>query len=546
MTAKRSSPTFAEVAPAVPLAGSRTTYTYQVPQTGTVAARSAVTIPFGPRRVTGIVVEIHRRRPRYALKSIVATTSTQLTENQFQFAHHLARVMRGGLGFTLRLFLPPSRRSTPPPAQGAPRRAPKERTPEIKHYLERVKKSDAAFIQSDFSKRRDSLLRLISVFTHQTKKSALILIPEKALLRHYTGLPVVTADLKPRELASIWHGVSTGAIPAVIGTQKALFLPFQKLGLVVVEEEAWPTHKLWDQYPRLSNIDGAQMLARLHHAHILWSGSFPSVRLHAAHQTGVLPALDWNPIALRPELHIATSADRAKQSLVPVSLIDTVRRFLARREPTLVLYNRRDERVRQLRHLFHRAFGKLFSQVTFASTAVFSDATPGQFAHAAWLFPESPFTYPDFRSEEQGLIILSRLHQLIPPGEAVHITTRSLTLAQRLLQWSPTDWYDTILRERRAMSYPPFADAIKLTITEKSSARARRRAEHLRHTLDDRRSKHAHPVRILGPFSSLAARTGESPASEQHLLLLGDAATLPDLYQDLKIDSVDLSPHRLL
>lgn len=448
--------------------------------------------------------------------------------------------MHGSLGFTLRLFLPAPRSSAKKQSEVGPFSLSKSHAPQVKQYLHALKKTDAALIESDPAKRRTLIQNLVTAFARETHKSALVLVPEKVLLREYGGLPAVTADLKPSHLTSLWHGVSTGAIQALAGTQKSLFLPFQNLGLIVVEEEAWPTHKLWDQYPRLHNVDAAQTLAKIHNARILWSGSFPSVRLHAAHPSRAIAAPVWNPTVLHSDVHLFSSHDRAKKNLLPISLVDTLRQHLARQQPTLVLYNRQDKSVTELRHLFHRAFGKNFSHLTFATTAVFAGNASGDFAHAAWLFPESPFTYPDFRSEEHGLVILSRLQQLLPPGEKIHIVTRSLTLAQRLLQWQPFDWYDTILKERRALGYPPFSDAMKLTVVEKTAAKSQRRAIKLRETLEARIQASRSAARIQGPFAAL------SGLAEHHLLLLGDAATLPDLYSDLKIDSVDLSPHRLL
>lgn len=546
MIAKSSPPTLAEVAPAVPMSGGRVTYTYRLPKKLAVSPLSAVTIPFGPRRVKGIVLELHRRMPHHALKSITAATAICLTQKQLQFGEWITRTMHGSLGFTLRLFLPSAsskRRGSPVvawPQQRLYATLRGQHTPEVKQYLHALKKTDAALIESDPKKRRTLMQSLVLAYVRQTKRQALVLMPEKILLAGWTKWPAVTGGFPPGRLASVWHGVSTGAIQALAGTQKALFLPFHNLGLIVVEEEAWPTHKLWDQYPRLHNVDAAQALAKIHNARILWSGSFPSVRLHAAHPSRAIAAPVWNPTVLHPDVHLFSSHDRVKKNLLPISLVDTLRQHLARQQPTLVLYNRQDKGVTELRHLFHRAFGKNFSHLTLATTAVFAGNASGDFAHAAWLFPESLFTYPDFRSEEHGLVILSRLQQLLPLGEKIHIVSRSLTLAQRLLQWQPFDWYDTILKERRALGYPPFSDAIKLTVVEKTAAKSQRRAIKLRETLEARIQASRSAARIQGPFAAL------SGLAEHHLLLLDDATILPDLYSDLKIDSVDLSPHRLL
>lgn len=543
---KHAAPLFAEVAPAVPLPPGRTTYTYRLPKKSNTPTLSAVTIPFGPRRVPGIVLEVHSRRPRYSLKYVSLTSNIRLITSQISFARSLARTMHAGLGFTLRLFLPPL--SAKPRGRVSGFTGPHEvlrGTPQIKQYLQILNKNDVALIETDSDKRRTLLNNLVAAYTRRTKKTALILVPEKALLGNWESWTRVTADLPRAQLAAVWHSVANGTIPAVVGTQKALFLPFSNLGLIVVEEEAWPTHKLWDQYPRLHSADAARMLASIHGARILWSGSFPSIRLHAAIKNQSISAPSFQPIELHPEVHLFSRADYTNKSVLPQALIAALRPGVIRKQPTLLLYNsRRADKTKDIRRLLHRAFGKHFPLLTLATTAIFAEAKPKDFSQAAWLFPESTFTYPDFRSEEHGLITLSRLQQLLPPGQSVHITTRSLTLAQRLLQWQPLDWYDTILAERRALGYPPFADALKLTVIEKTAAKAQRRAEKLRDTLEKRITDANIAARIFGPFVDLAA----APKSEasQHILLLGDAATLPDIYADLKIDAVDLSPHKIL
>src|SRR5258707_56973 len=45
------------------------------------------------------------------------------------------------------------------------------------------------------------------------------------------------ADLTPAERRHTWRGVAEGRIPVVVGARSALFLPFPKLGLIVIDEE---------------------------------------------------------------------------------------------------------------------------------------------------------------------------------------------------------------------------------------------------------------------------------------------------------------------
>ena len=54
------------------------------------------------------------------------------------------------------------------------------------------------------------------------------------------------SDLKPRERERVWRGVAAGEARIVVGARSALFLPWKKLGLIVVDEEHESAYKQED------------------------------------------------------------------------------------------------------------------------------------------------------------------------------------------------------------------------------------------------------------------------------------------------------------
>ena len=62
----------------------------------------------------------------------------------------------------------------------------------------------------------------------------------------------------------------------VLGTRSAVFLPFRKLGLVIVDEEHDRSYKQDDTAPRYNGRDAALMLASLHKAEVLLGSATPS------------------------------------------------------------------------------------------------------------------------------------------------------------------------------------------------------------------------------------------------------------------------------
>jgi len=96
----------------------------------------------------------------------------------------------------------------------------------------------------------DSVLR-----AYNAGKSVLLMMPEIALtaqfmtrFKHRFGAPPVVwhSNLTSARRREIWRGVLNKKIRIVVGTRSALFLPWQDLGLVVVDEEHDTSYKQED------------------------------------------------------------------------------------------------------------------------------------------------------------------------------------------------------------------------------------------------------------------------------------------------------------
>ena len=81
---------------------------------------------------------------------------------------------------------------------------------------------------------------------------ALILLPEIGLtgefekkFKEFFGFDAAVwhSGITPKKKKIIWHGLATGNIKVVIGARSSLFLPFKKLGVVIVDEEHDQSYK---------------------------------------------------------------------------------------------------------------------------------------------------------------------------------------------------------------------------------------------------------------------------------------------------------------
>lgn len=116
-------------------------------------------------------------------------------------------------------------------------------------------------------------------------KQVLFLLPEIALtsqivqrIRKYFGDQALSFHSKfnPNERVEIWQKVNTGTPMVVIGARSAVFLPFQNLGLVIVDEEHETSYKQQDPAPRYHARDAAIFLAHTWEAKTLLGSATPS------------------------------------------------------------------------------------------------------------------------------------------------------------------------------------------------------------------------------------------------------------------------------
>ena len=71
-----------------------------------------------------------------------------------------------------------------------------------------------------------------------------------------------------------------------VGARSACFLPFDRLGLVIVDEEHESSYKQHDPPPRYNGRDAATMLAAMHGAKTLYGSATPSIETYYKAESG--------------------------------------------------------------------------------------------------------------------------------------------------------------------------------------------------------------------------------------------------------------------
>ncbi len=117
-------------------------------------------------------------------------------------------------------------------------------------------------------------------------KQALILLPEIALttqivsrLKHFFGeeLGVYHSRFSNNERVEIWKHVQSGKYKVVLGPRSVLWLPYQKLGLIIIDEEHDSSYKQHEPAPRFHARDAAIYLAQMYQSKVLLGSATPSL-----------------------------------------------------------------------------------------------------------------------------------------------------------------------------------------------------------------------------------------------------------------------------
>lgn len=185
----------------------------------------------------------------------------------------------------------------------------------------------------------------------------LYLLPEIALttqivqrLKKMFGseMGVYHSRFSDNERVEVWNGVLTGKFRFVVGVRSSVFLPFDNLGLIIVDEEHDSSYKQHDPAPRYNARDVAMVIAQIHHAKVILGSATPSVEsFYQAHsgKYGLVTLQERFGEAQLPEIIFAdlTKEKRRKTNKGEFSslLLNEIKEALQKNEQVILFQNRR-------------------------------------------------------------------------------------------------------------------------------------------------------------------------------------------------------------
>jgi len=185
-----------------------------------------------------------------------------------------------------------------------------------------------------------------------TGRGAIVLVPEIALTPQLLGrfkqrfgnrVAILHSGLSDRERADEYRRIVAGQVDVAIGARSAVFAPFEKLGILIVDEEHENSYKQ-EEGLRYHARDVAVMRAKLQNAVAILGSATPSLESYYNAKCGRyvylhLPdRVDHRPM---PKVSIFDAKKLPPATLYSPLLIEHIKQRLASNEQTLLLLNRR-------------------------------------------------------------------------------------------------------------------------------------------------------------------------------------------------------------
>ncbi len=208
------------------------------------------------------------------------------------------------------------------------------------------------------SGKTEIYIKLIEAVVNEGKQ-ILYLLPEIALtsqlvsrLQLFFGEQVLVyhSRYSVNERMEVYNHVlnSNSKAKIVLGARSSIFLPFQKLGLIVVDEEHETTFKQYDPAPRYNARDAAIVMAHLHKARVVLGSATPSLEsyFNAKHNKYRLVSLNrrFGNILL-PEIEIVDIKEKYRKKRMTGHfsdrLLEEIHTTLKEGEQVILFQNRR-------------------------------------------------------------------------------------------------------------------------------------------------------------------------------------------------------------
>ena len=260
---------------------------------------SLVEIPFGKRKIKGIVIDSKNdfsRLGNIELKKVGKILEKNfLTKKQLQLAEFVSDYYISPLGIVFKSFVPKqvklsNRKKTP-----ITNRSDKtfQLTKEQKTAVSAIttKSANRFLLFGDASSGKTQVyFEAIKKMLRTKNSQALILLPELTGIAQEIerygqefkaeNIAILHSKLSKGQFYKNWQNIKSGKAKIIIGTRQAVFAPFKNLKIIVIDEEQDISHKQWDMIPRYDARTVAEKLINLFNSKLILGSATPRIETY--------------------------------------------------------------------------------------------------------------------------------------------------------------------------------------------------------------------------------------------------------------------------
>ncbi len=224
---------------------------------------------------------------------------------------------------------------------------------------ENFKTNDVTLLHGITSSGKTEVYAKLIQETLAKGEQVLYLLPEIALttqiinrLKKYFGetISVFHSKYSLNERVEVWRNLLNNNSKAqiILGARSSIFLPFNKLGLIIVDEEHETSFKQFEPSPRYHARDAAIVLSKIHKAKVLLGSATPSLESYYNAQQGKYGLVELKRRfgnVLLPEIELINIKEKYRKKRMSGHFSDTmitlIQEALNNKEQIIIFQNRR-------------------------------------------------------------------------------------------------------------------------------------------------------------------------------------------------------------
>lgn len=342
-------------------------FTYKIPEDMVCEVGMRAMVPFGNREVAAYIVACIETvgETAFTIKPIKRMIDTEplYGEPEIALAQWMAQFYLCSEGEALSTMIPGGRRDIDPPVmpvddQELAVSSDKLSSEQQQAITAIVESKDALhYVYGITGSGKSEVFLQVAEKIVAAKKQVIYLVPEITLThqlsrqvskRFENRVAILHSGMSPSQRLATWRKIKRGEIDIAIGARSAVFAPFERLGLIIIDEEHENSYKAGNS-PRYHARQIAQKRASETQAKLIMGSATPSLEAWQMMEEGnVCKHILRQRVAGGVPPAVTVVNMLAEQRLLSRTLIEEMKRTLDRNRQIILFLNRRG-----FSHFFH-------------------------------------------------------------------------------------------------------------------------------------------------------------------------------------------------